>query len=296
MSRPDVEREPITGLENSQVKLVRSLHDAAGRRRHSAFLVEGLRLVESAVASGTPILALHAPEFGRVDGRERALVRRLQEAGAALRPVSARVLQHVTDTVNPQGIVAVMPLPSSGKQDGSEGAVASRGWASTPEDDKSAPLALILDEVNDPGNAGTLLRSAAAAGVRCLLASRGTVDLFSPKVVRAGAGAHFALSISTGLSWGDLGQEVRRQAIEHVLLADVGGESPYWEADWTASTALIVSNEARGATAAARALASATVSIPMRHMESLNVGVAGSVILFEALRQRTTQCRGVPAD
>lgn len=293
MSRPDV--EPITSLENPQVKLARSLHDAAGRRRHGAFLVEGLRLIEAAVEASRPTLVLYSPEFGRADGRERALVRRLLAAGVPLRLVSARVLQHVTDTVNPQGIAAVMPLPSFASSGGIEGIAVEAHGGGWPVSDESAPLALILDEVNDPGNAGTLLRSAAAVGVRCLLASRGTVDLFAPKVVRAGAGAHFALTISAGLSWEDVGAEVKRLAIDHVLLADVEGECPYWEADWTVPTALVVSNEARGATAAARTLASGTVSIPMQHMESLNVGVAGSVILFEALRQRTTKDRGLPA-
>jgi TrmH family RNA methyltransferase len=142
----------------------------------------------------------------------------------------------------------------------------------------------VLDAIGDPGNAGTLLRSAAAAGVTRVLATTGTVDCYAPKVVRAGAGAHFCLPLLADCSW-----ELVRQTLPapcQVLLADARAATAYWDVDWTRPSALIVSNEAHGASAAARALAAAAIAIPMRRTESLNVAVAGSIILFEALRQR----------
>jgi TrmH family RNA methyltransferase len=288
MTRPDA--EPITSLQHPQVRLAHALLEPAGRRRHGAFLVEGLRLVEAASAASAPELVLHTQALGRHDARERAVLQRLRAAGATIRLVTDQVLAHVTDTVTPQGIAAVMPLPG-----GSRAAVraAERNGVSHVQQGSGAPvgLSLILDAVNDPGNAGTLLRSAAAAGVAQVLAPRGTVDLYSPKVVRAGAGAHFLLALRAGLTWEQVPDLLPRPC--QVLLADAGAPTPYWEVDWVRPSALIVSNEARGASEAARALATGTVAIPMhRDVESLNAGVAGSIILFEAVRQRTG---GAPA-
>src|SRR5688572_15685218 len=99
--------EPIFSIENAQVKLARSLLNATGRRKHGAFLVEGVRLVESAAERARPQLALHSPAFGTGDKREAALLGFLANLGTPLRCVTDRVLAHVTDTVTPQGIVAV---------------------------------------------------------------------------------------------------------------------------------------------------------------------------------------------
>jgi TrmH family RNA methyltransferase len=281
MPRPDA--EPIASLQNPQVRLARALLEAQGRRRQGAFMVEGLRLVEAASDASAPQLVLHTPAFGRHDPRERRLLQRLRAAGAAVRLVTEQVLAYVTDTVTPQGIVAVVPLP--GAAGSARPAAGRNGAALAPT--TGGQLALILDGVNDPGNAGTLLRSAAAAGVTQVIAPRGTVDLYAPKVVRAGAGAHFSVTLLPGLSWDDVRGLL--PASGQVLLADAGAPTPYWEVDWTRAAALIVSNEAHGPSAAARALATGTVAIPIHHVESLNAGVAGSVILFEAVRQRT--CR-----
>lgn len=275
----------IISTDNPQVRLARSLLEASGRRRHGAFLVEGTRGVEAAAAA--PLrLALHAERYGRADGRERSLLRQLRGQGVPLRTLTDRVLAHVSDTVTPQGIVAVVGIDEGPRTKGGEDVrladVPSPSSVLRPSPE--APLALVLDAVGDPGNAGTLLRSAAGAGVGLVVAMRGTVDLYSPKVVRAGAGAHFHVELATGVAWPDVAARLPRGA--QVVLADAAAARPYWEADWTAPSVLIVSSEPHGASAAARDLADAAVSIPLREVESLNAGVAGSVILFEARRQR----------
>ena len=267
--------DPITSIDNPHVKLARSLHEAKGRARARAFLVEGMRLVEAAAEASAPQLALHTPEFAAGGARAEALLRRLSERGADVRPASEKILAYVSDTVTPQGIAAIVPLPSD---------VSPEGGART--------LDLILDEIQDPGNAGTLLRTAAAAGATRVFTGAGTVDLFSPKVVRAAAGAHFQLSIAASVGWEALPLALRSGA--QVVLADARATRRYWEIDWCLPSALIVSNEARGASTAARHIATERVSIPMvAEIESLNAGVAGSIILYEALRQRIT--RGVTA-
>ena len=255
--------EPITSSDNAHVRLARSLHEAKGRARARAFLVEGLRLVEAAAEATKPQVALHTPAFAESNERAARLLATLRARGVQVRLVTDRVLAHVSGTVTPQGIVAVVPLPGT-----------------TPTGQPGPALDLILDAIQDPGNAGTLLRTAAAAGGSRVIAAAGTVDLHSPKVVRAAAGAHFRLAI-TSLSWDAMGVD------GHVILAETGAHRRYWEVDWRRSSTLIISNEANGASEPAKRLATERVSIPMRtDVESLNAGVAGSIILYEALRQR----------
>jgi TrmH family RNA methyltransferase len=228
-------------------------------------------LVEAAAEAAAPSLVLHRPGFGWTDERERALLRSVRGSGAQVREVSERVLEHVADTVTPQGIVAVMPLPES---DAALAGPAGEG------------LILVLDGVGDPGNAGTLLRSAVGAGVDRVWCVKGTVDVFSPKVVRAGTGAHFHYALATDLSWGTI--RAHLPPGRAVLVADAAAEQRYWEVDWTQPSVLVLSSEAHGVSDEARTLATGAISIPITHIESLNVGVAGSVILFEAQRQRLT--------
>ncbi len=264
----------ITSLDNPLIRLARSLKEGSRRRRHRAFLVEGVRLVESAAEVTLPQHVLHTPSFAEAGGREKALLARLRSAGADVRAASPWALAHATDTVTPQGVAAIVPLPDAGE--------------ALPTDTDG--LVVVLDAVGDPGNAGTLLRSAVGAGVRQVWATKGTVDLFSPKVVRAGAGAHFRCAIAADLEWGVISAHLPAGA--QVLVADANAPLRHWDIDWTRPSVLVLSNEARGASPAARALATATVGIPIAHVESLNVGVAGSVIIFEALRQRLLQEEG----
>ena len=142
---------------------------------------------------------------------------------------------------------------------------------------------LILDRLRDPGNLGTILRTALAAGVEGVLLAPGTVDATNPKAVRAGMGAHFRLPMAA-MDWDEIAHAV---AGCRVYLADARGSISYTDADWTGRVALIVGGEAAGAGSRAHALAEATVAIPIAAgVESLNAAVAAGVLLFEAARQR----------
>ncbi|NTU80724.1 MAG: RNA methyltransferase [Chloroflexales bacterium] len=147
-------------------------------------------------------------------------------------------------------------------------------------------LRLVLDGIQDPGNVGTLLRSAEAAGVGLALCATGTADPYSPKVVRAAMGAHFSLPLRADLGWDEISLEL--STCQMVFAADAEATMPYFAADWKQPAALIIGGEARGISDDGMALATHRIAIPMvGRAESLNAGVAGSVILFEALRQRT---------
>jgi TrmH family RNA methyltransferase len=177
--------------------------------------------------------------------------------------VENRLLQSVSDTETSQGIFAVLeftqiPIP--------------------------APLnfALIPDQIRDPGNLGTLLRSAAATGVQAVFLPPETTDAFAPKVVRAGMGAHFRLPIHS-VTWEEIHAHTKNL---QVYLAHMEGTS-CWETDLRQPLALIIGGEAEGASEESRKLATQKISIPMSgDIESLNAGVAGSVLMFEVLRQR----------
>jgi RNA methyltransferase, TrmH family len=257
----------VESPSNPTVRMLRELHSRDGREQHGAFLVEGTRLVAEAVASSWPIIAaLYDPERAGEDAQLASIVAAIPNALRA----SPRALKMACDTVTPQGIVAAVRLP-----------------APPSLVDPEEPIVLILDGISDPGNAGTLLRSAAGAGVRTVLATQGSVDIFSPKVVRGGMGAHFRLKLAEGLSWTELLAAL--DPGRALVVAQMDSDTPYFQFDWHSTAALVVGSESRGPSRKALEKATATVSIPLEQgVESLNAAVAGSIILFEAKRQRAS--------
>ena len=254
----------ITSPQNPKLKLARALGGRPKERREAgAFLAEGVRLVEEAFAANWSFrFALYSDKLSE---RGRELVRKLESKSIDVESVEGGLLQSLSETETSQGILAVLndsqlPIP------------------------KSPNFILIPDSIRDPGNLGTLLRSAQAAGVQAVFLPPETTDVFAPKVVRAGMGAHFRLPMQA-MSW----EEIRRVSASArliVYLADGEGGS-CWETDLRAPLALILGGEAEGASQAARNLAGGRVSIPMPGgAESLNAAVAGSVLLFEVVRQR----------
>lgn len=254
----------ISSAQNAKVKLIRSLSGRARDRRESgAFLAEGVRLVEEALAAGWPFrFVLHGADLS---DRGRELVRRLAAAGVETEEASDALIRSLGDTETPQGVLSVLnqhTLPPP----------------------RSPNLVLIADRVREPGNLGVLLRTAAAAGAQAAWLSPETTDAFSPKALRAGMGAHFRLPIRT-MSWDEIGAESRAAGLALVLAAMDG--VPCWELDLRGPFALIVGGEAEGAGEEARTAAGRRIGIPMPGaMESLNAGSAGAVLLFEAVRQR----------
>lgn len=255
----------ITSPQNPKLKLARALTGRPKERREEgAFLAEGVRLMEEALATNWPVrFVLYSSGLSE---RGQALVAKLQAAGLEVEEVAGDLLQAISETETSQSILAVLDL------------------VQLPIPDLPNFL-LIPDQIRDPGNLGTLIRTATAAGVQVVLLPPETTDAFAPKVVRAGMGAHFRLPIQS-MEWDEI-ERVCKSANLQVLLADMAGQS-CWETDFRKPLALIVGGEAEGASEQARQLANGQVCIPMPgEAESLNAGVAGSVLMFEVVRQRT---------
>lgn len=248
----------ISSSQNERVKLVRALQtQAKARRKENRIVLEGVRLVADAVEAGVKL------EFVLYNS-ESDLLARLFRANVPCFEVNDAIMREISDTQTPQGIIAVVPLPR----------------ATLPE---LPSLVLLLDAVADPGNLGTILRTAAAAAVEVVILLPGCVDPYNPKVLRSGMGAHFRLPIST-LTW--------EQVSAHypdlpMYVADAEGDLAYYEVDWQQAAGVIIGGEARGAREQAYAQARATITIPMgNQFESLNAAMATAVILFECRRQR----------
>jgi RNA methyltransferase, TrmH family len=263
----------ITSLTNARIKEARRLQRRRDRHELGQLLLEGVRLVRDAVDAGVrPVVVFYVPEAMVSSASGTALLEQLTALRVDLQPCSEPVFASLAETQTPQGIAAVVPLPRS-------------------EAPPAPSFTLILDRVRDPGNAGTLLRAAEAAGVELVIFGPDTVDPFNDKVVRAAMGAHFRLPLFTASDWTAV--QTRLGLGQRLYLAEAEAPLDYDGVDWTAPAALVVGGEADGAGPAARAQAT-PIAIPMvGGVESLNAGVAGAVILFEAARQRRQ--RAAPA-
>jgi TrmH family RNA methyltransferase len=238
------------------------------RSSAGAFVVEGVRLVEEGAKAGWPAsLVLYSDALS---ARGKDLVARLATAGAETELVAGHVLASISATETPQGLLAVFKTHSL--------PVA-----------KEIDFVVIADGIRDPGNLGALLRTAAAAGVQLLIVTPGSVDVYSPKVLRAAMGAHFHLPVQN-LDWSEIKPLLKEGAAPlHVFVADAGQGLACWTADLRQPCALVIGSEAEGVSQAARDLADAALTIPMPgQSESLNAAAAASILIFEVVRQRLT--------
>jgi TrmH family RNA methyltransferase len=258
----------ITSTKNSKIQQIRALQGRTKERQDAdAFLLEGVRLVEETQQVHWPLQTVIYT--AGLSERGMRLLHEIQNQTVDIEEVTPEVMQSACGTETPQGILAVARLPH-------------------PEPPQDLSFIPVLDGIRDPGNVGTLMRAAAAAGARDMLLAPGTADPFAPKVVRSAMGAHFRLNLHP-LPWGEIEDllHTREEGQPQILLADVRGGVPYWQADLKRATALIISNEAEGASIGAQQLADGLIHIPMPGgFESLNAASAGSILFFEVVRQR----------
>jgi TrmH family RNA methyltransferase len=242
------------------VARARELLRAKNRREEGQFLGEGRHVVDDALSAGAEVLAAFASHESAAKPEIDELLGRADAAGASIYVVTGRDLLSICDTDTPQGIVAVIAMPEE----------PARPFA-------DPGLWLLLDEVQDPGNVGTLLRAAEAFGARGALATTGTADFFSGKVVRSAQGAHFRLAL---LAATPERLDEFAAAKGEIWAAATDGGSVYRAPRPPALCALALGNEIRGVSEPVRARSAQSVSVPQRgRADSLNVAMAGSVLL-----------------
>jgi len=258
----------ITSTHNPKIQHVRALlNQKSARDEEKLFVVEGVRLAEEALAAGQlPVELFYSPELSP---RGLDIVDTYQKMGVAPVEVTPQVLANLSATETTQGILLVLsqsllPLPPQ------------------------ADFIVVLDQIRDPGNMGTILRSAAAAGAQAVFTPPGNTDPFSPKVVRSGMGAHFRLSLQDQ-TWPqivDYCKNTQKPPLQ-LWLAESGGGKSCWQANLRTPLALVIGGEADGASEEARKAVDDLLNIPMPgNFESLNAAVAAGILLFEIVRQR----------
>jgi TrmH family RNA methyltransferase len=264
MAAPEV----VQSRANPLYKRLRALVDRGATAE--ACLLEGPKLVLEAVAVGLRIVeAAAGPRAERTPAGVRALGA-LADHGVAVRRLSEGLIASLSEAETAQGLLAVAERPVFEEE---------RIFA-------AVPLVLVADGVQNPGNLGGLLRTAEAAGATGALLTAGSADPFSWKALRGSMGSAFRLAHARGREIGEALDAVERRGLL-VLAADADGEQRYDELDLRGPVAVVVGAEGAGLSEAVRSRAAARVRIPLRHpVESLNVGVAAALVLFEAARQR----------
>lgn len=258
----------ITSPRNQHIQRVRKLVKKGVRDASREFLVEGPTGVKEALLRGR-VLSLFvegpvSPSY--TDILELAAARRI-----TIWEVSGQVMGSISRTETPPGVIAI-----------------ARHVDVAPEKliNSGFDLAVLLAQVRDPGNVGTILRTARAAGAQAAFLSEGTTDLYNPKVVRAAAGAVFGVPVARDVNMQVILKELRGTGVR-TIAADPRGDTEYDQTDMTGSVAFVLGNEAWGIDKELKELVDHRVRIPMHpEAESLNVAASSAILLFEVLRQR----------
>ncbi len=254
----------IASLNNAVVKAVAELKQKKYRERANSFVVEGLRAVEEAVKYADVRSIFAVPE--KENTRMSQILADAEDKGIDLYAVTEAVMRKISDTEVPQGILAVCTKP--------QGIIVRSGDI------------LVLDRVADPGNAGTLIRAAEAAGMAGVILLAGCADAYAPKTVRSTMGSLLRVPVITGMTEDDFIEWCRKSGYE-IMVTCLDGAQDLYRTDFAERTAIVVGSEAYGASEALKQVAAKRVFIPMQgSAESLNAAMAGGIVMFEALRRR----------
>jgi TrmH family RNA methyltransferase len=258
----------ITSASNQLVKMACSLRHKKGRREHNLYSAEGIHLVTEAVKAGIAIRQFFWSEklLSTAEGSDLLQLLTGKYPGIELSPP---VMAKICETESPQGIVALLPLPPE-----------------EPPDLSGVKLGLIIDGLQDPGNVGTIIRTAWAGGADCLILTANTADPYQGKVVRASMGGIFHQRIFRNISPARV-MEAAAKAGQQIVAGFPDAPRSYFSVDLNPPTLLLVGNEGRGVAAEWKKYDLVSVYIPQPgNAESLNVSVAAGVLIYEVIRQR----------
>ncbi len=254
-------------MSSSLISTVRDLRLKRGRERRGLALAEGVRLVEEAHAAGLDFRGVLVGPALEATARGKSLKAALAASGVRMHEVSSDALGELADTEHPQGIIAVIAPPR---------------WSLDHITARPHDTLLVLDGVQDPGNVGTIIRTAFSLGARGVMALPGTAELTNPKVLRSAMGASFRLPVVTSSADDFLAWTGSHDVSIWVTAAD---GDPVQDTPRTGPVALVLGNEGAGVSAEMRAAASRSIAIPLAEgAESLNVAAAAAILLYEVKR------------
>lgn len=258
-------RSTLTSTQNPLVKQVRRLHQAKERQQEQAFLIEGTHLLQEAFAVHHPLQLVCATEVWQ-QHHPQLWQQAISYTHTEL--VTEKVLAAMATTVTPDGVIAVADRT-----------------ASSPS--LTGKLVLALDRLQDPGNLGAAIRTAAAAGADGIWTSANSVELDHPKVLRASAGQWFRLPMARANNLLELAQAYRSNGSQ-IIATGMTAAINYWQIDFTRPTFILLGNEGQGLSAELMDTADLIVKIPMQPaVESLNVSITAALILYESRRQNS---------
>ncbi|MGE5550202.1 MAG: TrmH family RNA methyltransferase [Bacteroidota bacterium] len=256
----------LTSPDNAEAKALLGLHDRRGRKEAGMMLLEGPHLLLEALKAAAPLDRVYYLPGWAVTPDGKELLTRAARAGAVLTEVSPRFMGKAATTDTPPPVLASVPLPAAGVDEG------------------AGRVGLVLDGLQDPGNLGAILRIAWGAGVRSVWSTPGTVDYYAPKVLRAAQGAHFHLALR------EIGRQELMAEIERggwwLATTEASAAKPFWRAALPLPCLVCIGNEARGIGADLRAAARESIAVPLAQgVDSLNAAVVAGVVLFELVRR-----------
>ncbi len=265
----------ITSISNERVKRVVSfVEKSKARRDEKVFVIEGMKMLREA-----PVLQVKEVYVTEhfADSASEADKEILWRYGAET--VSEEVMKKMSDTQTPQGVLAVIAQYEYSMEEVLEG-------YNQGSEEGSAPLILVLENIQDPGNLGTMLRSGEGAGVSGVILSKGTADIYNPKVIRSTMGSIFRMPFVYVENVSEMVRTLEEKGIR-TYAAHLKGQKNYDEFDYTGPTAFIIGNEGKGLTDETANAAGTYVLIPMKgEVESMNAATSSAILTFEASRQR----------
>ena len=277
--------EIISSKDNKRIKYIRSLLEKGNiRKKNHQFVVEGIKLVDEALEYGKVLEVVCAESLynelisGDLSGNRLLAendknITNYVKKGSSLLVVSDTVFKSMSETKTPQGILAVAEIPDYRLLD--------KGFLEQAYTKNGKIKLLVLEDTADPGNLGTIMRTAEAAGVTGVIMGKGTVDIFNPKVVRSTMGSIFRLPFTYAEDLKETIKELKKSGISFYA-THLKGEKSYKDIKYSDRSAIIVGNEARGLSDEVADLADTYVLIPMQgKVESLNAAVAAALMMYE---------------
>lgn len=246
----------ITSKSNELIKHIKSLHQKKYREEYGEYFVEGIKLVKEAIDEHkTVIKIIICREF---------LKEHFEDEGYDVEYVDEKVFSYISDTQTPQGILAIIKIDNHQQELGN--------------------TIFALDNIQDPGNLGTIIRTLDCAGINTLLLSEGTVDLYNPKVIRSTMGAIYRVNVLENLDLKIKLEELKKQGYK-VVITSLDAKISHYDLDFNEKYVVVIGNEAKGVSKEIQDMADIKVIIPMLgRTESLNASVAASIIAYEKVR------------